>query len=243
MNLQKSIKLIGFFQGMAILFLVLTLVGFAPTFFLRSLTDAPALPLRIHIHGFFTTGWVVLFLVQTLLIANTKIDFHRRTGVLGAFIAGGVLLSGLAILYYVAAGYQENGTELGQASALVWGNLAGLTVYTIFVGSGIIYRSNPKVHKRLMLLATLSMMGQPLVRIGHLEMFRLSDSIIMNDAIYGLGGNLLLFSFVVIHDILTLKRVHPVVAWGLPLQLGLTIFTGLVIANSEFGHSLILFFN
>lgn len=243
MNLQKSIKLIGFFQGMAILFLVLTLIGFAPTFFLRSLTDAPALPFRFHIHGFFTTGWVVLFLVQAFLIANRKTGFHRRMGVFGAFVALGVLFSGLAILYYVAAGYPENGTELGQVSALVWGNLAGLAVYAIFVGSGIIYRSNPKAHKRLMLLATLSMMGQPLVRIGHSDLFRLSDSIIVNDAVYGLGGILVLFSFVVIHDILTLKRLHPAVAWGIPLQLGLTILTGLVIANSEFGHSLILFFN
>lgn len=243
MNLQKSIKRIGFFQGMAILFLVLTLVGFARTFFLRPLFDAPSLPFRFHIHGFFTTGWVVLFLVQTFLIANRKIGFHRRMGVFGAFIAGGVLLSGLAILYYVAAGSPGNGFELGQASALVWGNLAGLTVYTIFVSFGIIYRSNSKAHKRLMLLATLSMMGQPLVRIGHLDLFRLSDSIIVNDAIYGLGGILLLFSFVVIHDIRTIKRVHPAVAWGIPLQLGLTIITGIVIANSEFGHSLILYFN
>lgn len=228
---------------MAILYLLLTLVGFAPTFFLRPLIDAPALPLRFHIHGFFTTGWIVLFLIQTFLIANRNIGFHRRMGVFGAFIAGGVLLSGLTILYFVAAGYPENGFELGEASALVWGNLAGLTVYTIFVGSGIVYRSNPKAHKRLMLLATLSMMGQPLVRIGHLDLFRLSDSLIVNDAVYGLGGILLLFSFVVIHDIRRLKRPHPVVAWGIPLQLGLTILTGVVIANSEFGYSLIHFFN
>lgn len=164
-------------------------------------------------------------------------------GVLGALIAVGVLLSGLAILYYVAAGYPQNDGELSQISALVWGNLAGLTIYSIFVGSGIALRARPQAHKRLMLLATLSMMGQPLARIGHFDAFRLSDSIIVNDAIYGLGGILVLFSFVVIHDILVLKRPHFTVVYGIPLQLGLTIIAGLVIANSEFGHSLILLFN
>lgn len=242
-NLRKSIKLIGFFQGMAILFLVLTLVGFAPTFYLRSLTDAPSLPARIHIHGFFTTVWVFLFLVQSFLIATRKITFHRRMGILGAVIAGGVLFSGLAILYYLAAGYPQNGMGLEQVSATVWGNLVILAAFSIFVSSGIALRSRPKSHKRLMLLATLSMMGQPLVRIGHFDLFRVSDSIIINDAIYGLGGLLLLFTFALIHDIRTLGRPHFAVAWGIPLQVVLTIITGLFIANSDLGHHLIFWFN
>lgn len=163
-------------------------------------------------------------------------------GVAGAFVAVGVLFSGLGILYYVAAGYPESGAELEQVSALVWGNLAGLLTFSIFAGSGIALRARPKAHKRLMLLATLSMMGQPLARIGHFEIFRLSDSIIVNDAIYGLGGILVLFSIVVIHDIREFGRPHFTVAWGIPLQLGLTIIAGLMIAGTEFGHSLILLF-
>ncbi len=243
MNLRKSIKLIGFFQGMAILFLVLTLLGFAPTFYLRPLTDAPSLPLRFHLHGFFTTAWVFLFLVQSFLIATRKIAFHRRMGILGAVIAAGVLFSGLAILYYLTAGYPQNGMDLEQVSATVWGNLVILAAFSIFVSSGIVLRSRPKSHKRLMLLATLSMMGQPLVRIGHFDFFQVSDSIIINDAIYGLGGLLLLFTIVLIHDIRTLGRPHFSVVWGIPLQVVLTIITGLFIANTEFGYSLIFLFN
>jgi hypothetical protein len=243
LNLRKSIKLVGFFQGMAILFLVLTLAGFAPTFYLRSFTDAPSLPARFHVHGFFTTVWVFLFLVQSFLIATRKITFHRGMGVLGAVIAAGVLLSGLAILYYLAAGYPQNGMDLEQVSATVWGNLVILAAFSTFVSSGIALRSRPKSHKRLMLLATLSMMGQPLVRIGHFDLLRVSDSIIINDAIYGLGGLLLLFAFVVIHDIRTLGRPHFIVVWGIPLQVVFTIITGLFIANSEFGHSLVFLFN
>lgn len=243
MNLRKSIELFGFFQGMAILFLVLTFVGFAPTFYLRPFSEASPLPARIHIHGFFTTAWVFLFVAQSFLIAIRNISFHRRMGVLGAFIAGGVLFSGLTILYYLATGYPENGMELEQVSATVWGNLVILAAFTIFVSAGIALRSRPKSHKRLMLLATLSMMGQPLVRIGHFDLFRLSDSIIINDAIYGLGGLLLVFTFLLIHDIRTLGRPHFTVLWGIPLQIGLTIITGLFIANSEFGYRLIFLFN
>lgn len=228
---------------MAILFLVLTLVGFAPTFYLRSFIDAPSLPARIHVHGFFTTVWVLLFFVQSFLTATGKISFHRRMGILGAVIAAGVLISALVILYYLAAGYPQNGMDLEQVSATVWGNLIGLTAYSIFVCSGIALRSRPKSHKRLMLLATLSIMGPPLVRIGHFDLFRVSDSIIINDAIYGLGGLLVLFTVVLIHDIRTLGRPYFIVAWGIPLQVVFTILTGLFIANSEFGHSFIFLFN
>lgn len=192
---------------------------------------------------FFTTVWVFLFLVQSFLIARRKITFHRRMGILGAVIAAGVLISGLAILYYLAAGYPQNGMGLEQVSATVWGNLVILAAYSIFVSSGIALRSRPKSHKRLMLLATLSMMGQPLVRIGHFDLLQVSDSIIINDAIYGLGGLLLLFAFVVIHDIRALGCPHFIVVWGIPLQVVFTIITGLFIANSEFGHSLIFLLN
>lgn len=242
MDLHERTRHGIFFRAIAIFFVLVTFVGFAPTFFLRPFTDAPSLPLRFHIHGFFATAWVLLFFAQTVLIARRSFTLHRRMGVLGGCIAAGLVLSGLVILYYVAIAYPQNGRELNQVSALVWGNIAGLTVFSVFVGLGIAFRRRPQTHKRLMLLGTLSIMGQPLVRIGHLDLFRVSDSMIVNDAVYGLGGILALFTVVAIHDVIVLRRVHHTVAWGLPFQLGMTILAGLVLSTSEFGHALILLF-
>jgi len=243
MRQKYTFNKVGFYQGMAILFLVLTFVGFAPTFFLRALYVDQPLSIRFHIHGFFSASWVFIFLLQTFLIANGKINFHQRIGILGAVTASGVLLSGLAILYYLVAGYPANGWELGQISGLVWGNIAVLICYSIFVSFGIAFRARPQIHKRLMLFATLSIMGQPLTRIGHFDLFRVSDSLGVNDAIYGLGGIIVLFLIVGIYDMLILGRPHRTFWWAISLQLGLTIVGGILIAPTEFGQGLIFLLN
>lgn len=231
---------IGFFQAMAALCLAITLVGFAPTFFLRPWFDGASLPVRLHVHGFFMTCWIVLFLVQTVWIARGNVAMHRRTAVVAAVMAGALLVSALAILYFLAAGFPENGRPLGVVSATVWGNIAGLVTFCIFVGSGIAMRAHPQTHKRLMLYSVLSIMGPPLSRIGHFEMFRVSDSIIVNDAVYGLGGVLALYLVVAIHDFLVLGRLHGTLLWAVPLQFGLMIVAGLIVAGTGFGQGLIL---
>lgn len=231
---------IGFFQAMAALFLAITLAGFAPTFFLRPWFDAASLPIRFHIHGFFMTCWIVLFLIQTVWIARGNVAMHRRTAAVAAVTAGALLVSALAILYFLAAGYPDNGRPLGVVSATVWGNIATLVTFCIFVGTGIAMRAHPQIHKRLMLYSVLSMMGPSLARIGHFEMFRVSDSIIVNDAVYGLGGVLALYLLVAIHDRLVLGRLHGTLLWAVPLQFGLVIIAGLMVAGTGFGQGLIL---
>lgn len=243
MRLQDVLGKVGFYQAMAILFLLITFVGFTPTFFLRSLYTDQSLPIRFHIHGFFSAFWVLIFLLQTFLIANGKIKYHQRIGILGAFTACGVLISGLAILYYLVSGYPSNGWELGQISGLVWGNIAVLICFSIFVGIGITLRSYPKTHKRLMLFATLSIMGQPLTRIGHFDLLRVSDLLMINDAVYGLGGIVVLFLIIGIHDMRELGQPHRTFWWAISFQLGLTIVGGMIIAQTEFGQRLIFLLN
>lgn len=56
-----------FFSLCGLWFVVLTLVGFSPTFYLRESPEP--LPTRLIVHGVVNSAWVVLFLVQALLIA------------------------------------------------------------------------------------------------------------------------------------------------------------------------------
>lgn len=240
MSRRTSIAGIGFFQAMAILFLVLTVVGFAPTFFLRPWFESSPLPLRLHIHGFFTTLWVVIFLVQTVLLAQRRVALHRRMGMLSIAVAGGFVVSGFAILFFLAAGYPDNGWELATISSVVWGNIAGLTLFSVFFGVGIALRARAQIHKRMMLFATLSMMGPPLVRIGHSDLFRISDSLVANDAIFALGGFLSLYALVLIHDLRTLGRPHPALLWVAASHFGLIFAAGLGMASTEFGQGLVL---
>jgi len=220
--------------------IVLNFVGFAPSYFLKSFSHGPELPLRIHVHGAIFTSWFVLFFLQTFLVERRNVALHRKLGVAAAVLACSMVISGLTVLYFRALAYHEFGGDLAVTAAVVWGNLALLTGFSTFVALGFAFRRDPDAHKRLMLLASLSMISQSLGRLGRYEFLRLSDSFFVNEAVYGLGGLALLLLAVVAHDVLVRGRPHPVVLWGAPLFLGSIVFIGVFVPNTEFGQALIL---
>lgn len=226
-----------FFLVMGIVMFVITAVGFAPTFYLGPLFDAPRLPWRLSIHGLLSTLWVAFFLVQTVLIRRRSLRVHRRLGVMGVALAAAMVGSGVVVLVAVA---REFSGPLPFVAGLVWGNLFILAAFSVFVTLAVRARRRPETHKRLMLLATLAMMGQPLVRIGQLDALLISEVRMVNDAIYGLGGFLLLLLVVVAHDVWVRGRPHPAVAIGGPALLLGMVGMGLVVSNSPLGQALIL---
>ena len=61
-----------FFGKMAIALGAVVFAGFAPTYYLRSSFGSPDLTLPLLIHGFASTTWMVLLVVQSLLIAANR---------------------------------------------------------------------------------------------------------------------------------------------------------------------------
>ena len=67
---QSSIRLLRerlFFSGMTVAFAVIVFIGFAPTYFLRPLSDQPGLPWLVHLHGALFSAWILLRLIQQLV--------------------------------------------------------------------------------------------------------------------------------------------------------------------------------
>src|SRR5690349_14323419 len=83
-----------YFIGSALVLLVLTLAGFAKTYYLREFFETTPLSTFLHVHGIVMTAWLVLFLVQASLIAAGRRTWHRRLGVVGIGVAGLVVLLG-----------------------------------------------------------------------------------------------------------------------------------------------------
>jgi hypothetical protein len=52
------------------------------------------LQLLLQVHGLVFSAWLVLFLVQTGLIAAGRVDVHRRLGIAGAILALAKLVLG-----------------------------------------------------------------------------------------------------------------------------------------------------
>lgn len=156
-----------YFLAMAIAILLISLVGFAPSFFLRGIVlpareQFPLTPLIVA-HALMATTWLLLFIAQSF-IAGPNIKLHRR---LGYFTAA------LTIVYIPVS----IGVVIQQAVREL--NLAGdpplqffaiplfdVIVFTIFFCAALRNLKRPAWHKRFMLGAAAAMVSAGAARIG-----------------------------------------------------------------------------
>jgi uncharacterized membrane protein len=154
-----------YFLDVAIAVTVTVLAGFVPLYTLRLLSHDPNLTLLVHAHGFVMTAWIALFLTQTLLIARHRADLHRRLGMFGVGLAVLVVLVGMPTLVNAAA---RKSHDIHNAQFL-WMLAAfdgiALLAFSCLVGAAILLRRRGDYHKRLMLLATVSLLGPAFGRL------------------------------------------------------------------------------
>ncbi len=136
--------------------------GFARTYYLGKAFDAPELPGLVHLHGVVMTGWIVLFGVQASLVAARRVALHRRLGMAGAFFAALVVVMGIATAIEGA----RRGISPGPPPLVFLAIPLGvILVFGALVAAAIANRRRPDWHKRLMLLATISMLTPAIARL------------------------------------------------------------------------------
>jgi hypothetical protein len=203
-----------FYSGMALLIAAIVFAGFSRSFYLSPWLDGPALsPLRI-VHGLVFSAWIVLFVAQTALVAGGRRDIHRRLGVVGAVLAAAMLVVGTVL----AIGNAREGRAPPGVPPLPFLiiPLFDMLVFAPLVAAAVWYRRRSETHKRLMLIATISLMAAPVARLptalaaaGPLFYFGVVDLLLLTGVLY---------------DLATRRKVHPVYVWG-----GLAILASQVI--------------
>lgn len=164
-----------FFLTLSVLLLLTLLAGFAPTLYLRTAFDAIDMPLYLHVHGAVISTWFVVFVLQNALIAGQRPDLHRRLGMAAAFIAIGIVFAGPMATFGFVPRLPGMGLDVEMdiifVSWVIIGNLSSILAFAVFVGCGLYYRSKSDVHKRLMLLASVVIIGPALARMAFWPMF------------------------------------------------------------------------
>ncbi len=198
-----------FFLAMAILMLATVLVGFARSFFLRAwFPDHPSPAETVfYWHGALFATWYLLLVGQSALITAGRIATHRALGRAGGVLAAGmVVLGGYAAL--VAAG--REGGFIGipvPPLAFLAVPLTDMVVFAILVACAIAKRNVAQTHKRLMLIASTSLLAAAVVRLpfdfiepgGPLAFFGLTDLFLLA---------------LIAWDLVTRGRIHPATLWG-----------------------------
>jgi hypothetical protein len=189
-----------FHTGMAIALLITAVAGFGPTYFFKPVHPSPPLSPLLHAHGMVFTAWLVLLIVQSGLVRADRVDVHRRLGMFGALLAVGVVVLGLAVAREAA----RRGTAADGMTPLAFMifPIGQILLFAAFVGGALWNRRRPEVHRRLILLGTITMMTPAISRMvdkrSVLAMFLTVGFVIV----------------AMIHDWLSRRRVHPIYIAG-----------------------------
>ena len=192
----------GFYVVMPIVSCLVVLIGFGPTYYFKPIMTSRSLPMLTHVHGAVFTVWLLLFGIQTTLVARHRTDIHRRLGPFGGVLAIAMIVLGLMMAIVRARRGDIGG--FNDAQTLFAFEFGAMVVFAILVGAALYQRRQPEAHKRLMLTATVSLL---IAALGRWPL---------------VGGPRALLPFVVlllvgpIYDRVALGRIHRAYLWAVP---------------------------
>lgn len=193
-----------FYTGMTIALMLTVFAGFARTYFLKQYYGTPTLSPLVHLHGLAFSSWMILLLIQTTLVAASQVRVHRQLGIAGVVIVALMVVLGTVTAIQAAAlGHAPPGAPPLSFLAIP---LFEMITFPTLVAAGFYYRRRPDIHKRLMLLATISISSAAVARLP-LAILRFGPP-----AFFGLTD--LFIAAIVCYDLFTRRRIHPATAIG-----------------------------
>jgi hypothetical protein len=202
----------NFFLTYVVLIWLAVLAGFVPDVIRHVRSHAAPYPIIVHVHAAVTVGWLAPLTGQTLLIRNRNVRLHRELGAAGGFLAVLVVIVGLSAAVTVES--LALGTPKSRPQFLAI-ELSNIIEFAALAAAAISARKQPSAHKRLILLATLSLtpaafnraIGVPLLHplLGNgvwqvfVGVFAATDLMVL-----GIGA----------YDWMTRRRIHSAWAFG-----------------------------
>ena len=182
-------------------------IGFWTTYTRPVLEGTYTQPWWGHIHGALAFAWSVLTIMQTQLVGR-NIALHRALGIsalliIPAWFASTVMITREFALMTIARG------DPAAAETNVVGSIASPFLVMILVILAVWLRANPQAHKRLIFVATLTMLWPAWARWRHY----FADT----DALNLFFGFFVAFTPILIamlRDRLKFGAIHPALLWS-----------------------------
>lgn len=203
-----------FYSRMALFLVLLVLLGFGPSFYLRGAVPSyprpnPTLSPWVIVHGTIFTMWMALIVAQTQLISARKHSAHMQLGKLGMLFA--ILM--IPVMYLTAVWQVARANQAPFTDPLTW-TIVPLSViipFAILIWNGWQHRRDVQFHKRIMLSAAIMVVMGP--AIGRLPIAPPTTVGITILLLLGLA----LFVPLFLWDRRTIGQVHPATRLGFAL--------------------------
>jgi hypothetical protein len=151
------------FFHMALVCAAVAFVGFAPTYWAPMLSGRLAVHPVFHVHAVLFFGWSLVFVIQTWLAASRRYSSHRAMGLLTISVATSMVIAGVLIaINRMHAAAAMGQLEAGLAFSIV--PLGAIVFFAVFFAAAVANVRRTEWHKRLMLVAAISILDAPIAR-------------------------------------------------------------------------------
>jgi hypothetical protein len=193
-----------FFAGMSLLVLATVFLGFARSYYLAGAFHARLPSAIVHFHGAVFSSWILLLVAQTMLVSIGRVRWHKRLGIFGAFLA--CLMVVLGVLAAIDSSRRHFVPPGVDSSTILAIQATELSVFAFLVGWGLGVRRDGPAHKRLILLATIAILGPAVNRWPFAFIHQIPPSTgFIIDA---------MLLCIIAFDLLTRRQVHRVTVRG-----------------------------
>src|SRR5882757_4859787 len=152
-----------FYFYMALSCMAVAFLRFAPTYWVPIARGALSSSPVVHLHGLLFFTWTLYFVFQTWLAASGRIERHRRIGMIGVSLATTMTIMG----FLATVGTMKRSAAIGLANegiAFAIVPLSGILFFAVVLALAIIKVRDRQTHKRLMLLAAISILDAAVAR-------------------------------------------------------------------------------
>jgi len=201
-----------FFLTYVVAIWLAVIAGFVPEVIQHLRTSAAPYPIGVHVHAIVSVAWLALLTSQTLLIRNNHVSVHRKFGMAGVVLAAAVVVAG----FWAALSVESLalGTPKSRPPFLAV-ELSNIIEFGGLAIAAVIARHQPSAHKRLILLATLSLTPAAFNRaIGKPLLHPLLGNGVWETYVQIFAATGLLVLGIGVYDLWTRRRLHPAWVFG-----------------------------
>jgi hypothetical protein len=189
---------------MSLLFAAIVVTGFSRTVNQNLFHPTIPRPFLLWVHGAAFSGWIAFYIFQSALVRTNNVKWHRRLGWFGVGLAALMVPLGLIIAIIMG---RFDAVQLHQsAPAFLSIPFYDMVAFGVLVSLAISWRRKPELHRRLLFVATCSLLDAPFGR---------SDFLFDHNLFYVCLDFVMLLG--ILRDLAVNRRVHAVYRYAIPV--------------------------